>query len=234
MRSMEPKSVLSVAAVEPFPILRASAQWCAVFGVQEADVKGCGFKAFDTDFRPLVQVRIASSRTNSTNRGRRCRTPDAGARWTVPGRAWRPWLCVRGACVGVLLGQYPARCSATRCTKLALGCASAVPAVECCWGDIQRAALQTGAFSMLCKQHARQAVPAPRVAAPGRRPLTALAGVRRASSQNLAAGRTSRRRSPRQWSRPSSSGVPYTSQLFWSLIMPGRPHASARPRAVLC
>jgi hypothetical protein len=61
MRSMEPKSVLSVAAVEPFPILRASAQWCAVFGVQETDVKGCGFKVFDTDFRPLVQVRIASS-----------------------------------------------------------------------------------------------------------------------------------------------------------------------------
>jgi hypothetical protein len=74
MRSMEPKSVLSVSAVEPFPILRASAQWCAVFGVQEADVKGCGFKAFDTDFRPLVQVRIASSLTNNTNRGRRCRT----------------------------------------------------------------------------------------------------------------------------------------------------------------
>jgi hypothetical protein len=59
MRSMEPKSVLSVAAVEPFPILRASAQWCAVFGVQEADVKGCGFKAFDTDFRPLVQGKLA-------------------------------------------------------------------------------------------------------------------------------------------------------------------------------
>lgn len=51
--------MLSVAAVEPFPILRASAQWCTVFGVQEADVKGCGFKAFDTDFRPLVQGKLA-------------------------------------------------------------------------------------------------------------------------------------------------------------------------------
>ena len=58
MRSMvnvqAPELVL--AAAEPYPILGASAQWCTMMGVSERDIKGCGFKAFDADFRPLTKV----------------------------------------------------------------------------------------------------------------------------------------------------------------------------------
>ena len=48
---------LVVAAAAPFPILSASAGWCAAFGVAENALKGCGFKAFDSDLRSLTQVR---------------------------------------------------------------------------------------------------------------------------------------------------------------------------------
>jgi len=53
---MAEECALIVAAAEPFPILSASPAWCNVFGVQEADLKGCGFKAFDDSFRPLIPV----------------------------------------------------------------------------------------------------------------------------------------------------------------------------------
>ena len=54
MRMAMPEVVFASSA--PFPILSASAQWCAMFGVREADLKGCGFKAFDSDIHPLSQV----------------------------------------------------------------------------------------------------------------------------------------------------------------------------------
>ena len=47
---------LVFAPSAPFPILGASAEWCAMLGAKEEDCKGCGFKAFDSDLFPLTQV----------------------------------------------------------------------------------------------------------------------------------------------------------------------------------
>ena len=55
--TMQPE--LKMAAEAPFPICAASREWCALLGVAEQDVLGCGFKVFDADFRPLLQVRDA-------------------------------------------------------------------------------------------------------------------------------------------------------------------------------
>lgn len=55
--TMQPE--LKMAAEAPFPICAASRDWCALLGVAEQDVLGCGFKVFDADFRPLLQVRDA-------------------------------------------------------------------------------------------------------------------------------------------------------------------------------
>ena len=52
---------LVVAAIAPFPILRASAGWCAAFGVVEKDLEGCGLKAFDGDLRSLTQSKVAAA-----------------------------------------------------------------------------------------------------------------------------------------------------------------------------
>jgi hypothetical protein len=50
---------LLLAALEPYPIIGASAQWCTQLGVKEPELKGCGFKVFDADFRGLTQVQFA-------------------------------------------------------------------------------------------------------------------------------------------------------------------------------
>ena len=55
--TMQPE--LKMVAEAPFPICAASRDWCALLGVAEQDVLGCGFKVFDADFRPLLQVRDA-------------------------------------------------------------------------------------------------------------------------------------------------------------------------------
>lgn len=52
------ESEVLLAAMEPYPIVRASAQWCAQLGVKEPELKGCGFEVFDADFRCLTKVLI--------------------------------------------------------------------------------------------------------------------------------------------------------------------------------
>ena len=54
------KTELLLVAAAPYPIHAASPQWCSLLGVSEHDLKGCGFKVFDTDFRPHTQVLIFS------------------------------------------------------------------------------------------------------------------------------------------------------------------------------
>ena len=54
------KTELLLVAAAPYPIHAASPQWCSLLGVSEHDLKGCGFKVFDTDFRPHTQVLLFS------------------------------------------------------------------------------------------------------------------------------------------------------------------------------
>jgi hypothetical protein len=54
------KTELLLVAAEPYPIHAASPQWCKLLGVSEHDLKGCGFKVFDSDFRPHTQVLLSS------------------------------------------------------------------------------------------------------------------------------------------------------------------------------
>jgi hypothetical protein len=54
------KAELLLVAAEPYPIHAASPQWCKLLGVSEHDLKGCGFKVFDSDFRPQTQVLLLS------------------------------------------------------------------------------------------------------------------------------------------------------------------------------
>ena len=65
------KTELLLVAAAPYPIHAASPQWCSLLGVSEHDLKGCGFKVFDTDFRPHTQVllflRRPSSAVDTTN-----------------------------------------------------------------------------------------------------------------------------------------------------------------------
>jgi len=51
---------LLVVAEAPFPISSASPQWCTLLGVEEDDIKGCGFKVFDANFHPLTQSKVAA------------------------------------------------------------------------------------------------------------------------------------------------------------------------------